>query len=125
MNDPNVYIKSLLTMQAFAAFFILIAIPLIKHKIPRNGLYGFRTKTTLSCDEIWYPANAYFGRSFAIANVVTILAMTVLYLIRDLVPLMYFIRLSLATLVVPSTFAAIMTFRCIHLLKKKQRAGMN
>ncbi|MDF1752604.1 MAG: SdpI family protein [Verrucomicrobiales bacterium] len=29
----------------------------------RNQLYGFRTRKTLSSDEIWYPANQYAGKA--------------------------------------------------------------
>jgi uncharacterized membrane protein len=34
-----------------------LSIPMLLNKIPRNQVYGFRTKLTLSSDEIWYPAN--------------------------------------------------------------------
>ncbi len=40
---------------------IVLAIPLILQKIPRNGLYGLRTAFTMSSDEIWYQANKISG----------------------------------------------------------------
>lgn len=43
----------------------LISLPLIAGRVPRNGLYGFRTARTLGSDEAWYPANRYAGRQLA------------------------------------------------------------
>ena len=64
MSESSVYFKSFVTILACASLFALMAIPLILRKIPRNGAYGFRTPKTLSNDELWYKANAYFGRAF-------------------------------------------------------------
>jgi SdpI/YhfL family protein len=36
---------------------IVLSIPMILRKVPRNSLYGFRTAYTLSSDEVWYRAN--------------------------------------------------------------------
>ena len=51
------------------ALFIVIAIPLILQRVPRNRLYGFRTPRTLASDEIWYPANRVAGIALATAGV--------------------------------------------------------
>jgi hypothetical protein len=40
-----------------AAGNIAISIPLFLGKIPPNKFYGFRTRKTLSNDQIWYAAN--------------------------------------------------------------------
>jgi hypothetical protein len=38
---------------------IAVAIPLIIGKVPRNRFYGFRTRYSLSSDEVWYRAKAW------------------------------------------------------------------
>lgn len=51
-------------------FFILIAahavlfglsVPLALGRVQRNNWYGFRTPSTVSRDEVWYPVNAAYG----------------------------------------------------------------
>jgi hypothetical protein len=39
-----------------------LSIPLIRRKIPPNGLYGFRIRKTMENPDIWYPANRYAGK---------------------------------------------------------------
>ena len=39
----------------------VVALPLMRGRIPRNGIYGFRVPKTLSSDAIWYPANRFMG----------------------------------------------------------------
>jgi hypothetical protein len=91
-----------------------MAIPLILRKVSRNCAYGFRTSKTLSSDEIWYDANAYFGRAFFIANFVTAILMLILYNHQQDFSLEHFIKLSIATLVAPSVVAVLLTFSHIH-----------
>ncbi|MGC8667416.1 MAG: SdpI family protein [Chthonomonadales bacterium] len=40
---------------------LILGIPLTLGRIPRNGIYGFRTAKTLASDEAWYPANRFAG----------------------------------------------------------------
>ncbi len=49
---------------------IVLSIPMILGKVPRNSLYGFRTAYTLSSDEVWYRANKISGIALLIAGVV-------------------------------------------------------
>jgi uncharacterized membrane protein YjgN (DUF898 family) len=37
--------------------FLGVLIPLVKRKIGRNALYGFRTRETLASDKAWYAVN--------------------------------------------------------------------
>ena len=53
-----------------AGFIALVSIPLILKVIPRNSVYGFRTPSTLSSDEIWFPANYFAGWALFIAAAV-------------------------------------------------------
>jgi len=41
--------------------FIALGIPLKLNKIPPNRWYGFRTRKTLSDDDIWYAVNSATG----------------------------------------------------------------
>lgn len=58
MNDPAVF----LVLFLFGGLlFILLGLPLKYEKVPRNWFYGFRTRKTLSNDEIWYAVNRLTG----------------------------------------------------------------
>jgi hypothetical protein len=46
---------------ASCVIFAIISVPLILRVVPPNGIYGFRTATTQSSRELWYPANAFAG----------------------------------------------------------------
>lgn len=56
--------KTLVTILICDAVFVIISIPLILRKVPRNIVYGFRIRATLEDDFVWYAANAYFGKLF-------------------------------------------------------------
>ena len=87
----------------------LIALPLALRKIPRNRLYGVRTRRTLADDRVWYETNAYGGRCLIVASAVTIAMVVILGLTplpRDLL-----VPAGLAALVVPSLVAAILAVR--------------
>jgi hypothetical protein len=43
---------------------IALAILMLLGKIPRNHFYGFRTRLSLSSDEIWYHSNRFSGKCF-------------------------------------------------------------
>jgi len=53
-----------------ALLFFIVALPLIIGVIPRNRLYGFRTRKTLSDDAVWYPVNRAAGVAIVIASAV-------------------------------------------------------
>ena len=63
-------LRSLVLMLAAPVALILVAIPLILEKIPRNRFYGFRTPYTMSSDEVWFRANRISGVAFLIAGIV-------------------------------------------------------
>lgn len=48
--------------------FVLLAIPLIVGIVPRNYLYGFRSRRTLQSDALWYPVNRVAGVLLALAG---------------------------------------------------------
>ena len=87
----------------------LIALPLALRKVPRNRLYGVRTRRTLADDRVWYATNAYGGRCLIIASVITVGVVLILALTplpRDLL-----VPAGLVALVVPSLVAGILAIR--------------
>lgn len=107
--ESTVYFKGLCTVLALAGLFILIALPLVLHKVPPNSLYGFRTPKTLRSHKIWYEANAFFGRCLIVASLVSSVAILAIYALADLSPDLY-LKVSLFALIAPSGFAVILTF---------------
>ena len=108
--------KVLVTILACDFIFVIIAIPLILRKVPRNVIYGFRIKATLQNDFVWYETNAYFGRLLLISSFVSALLIVFLYF-SDIVSMRNFINVSIAVLVVPSMIAMLMTLRYIKSIK--------
>ncbi len=65
------------------ALLMLIAIPLIRKKIPKNAFYGFRTpKTMAGSDEQWYRINREGGIAIFIAGSISLLASIFLRIIQ-------------------------------------------
>ena len=46
----------------------VLAIPLWMRAVPRNVLYGVRTRATLADETLWYDVNAACGRDLAVAG---------------------------------------------------------
>ncbi|HEV7486217.1 MAG TPA: SdpI family protein [Thermoanaerobaculia bacterium] len=53
-----------------ALIFFIVAIPLAIGVIPRNRLYGFRTRRTLADDAVWYRVNRAAGFGIMIASAI-------------------------------------------------------
>jgi uncharacterized membrane protein len=53
-----------------ALIFFILAIPLAIGLIPRNRLYGFRTKRTLADNAVWYRVNRLAGITIMIASAI-------------------------------------------------------
>jgi SdpI/YhfL family protein len=117
----TVFEKGLITILGCAFVFAALAIPLMLRKVPRNVIYGFRTRTTLSSDSIWYEANAHFGRGLLAASIVSALAICVLVQL-DFEP-RTFLNLSVVVLVVPAAIATLRTASFIRLLTRKSDRG--
>ena len=60
MKDATLLIVSLWI--AIPALIIVLFYPLLKRKVKRNGLYGFRIAATMSSDKAWYELNEYAGK---------------------------------------------------------------
>ena len=105
-----------MTVLILVAVFILLAVPLILKKVPRNSLYGFRVKATLEDDTVWYEANAYFGRAFLAASLLSAALIVLLYRLNA-VPESDFMNASLAVLIVPQLLVVVLTLRFIRSIK--------
>lgn len=68
----------LLVFLLSGALIAFVSLPLIRGRIGRNYLYGFRTPKTLESDDVWYPANRYAGRELLRAGLVLALGALVL-----------------------------------------------
>jgi SdpI/YfhL protein family len=60
-----------------------LSVPLILHKIPPNGWYGFRIPATLQNPTLWYTVNAYAGRRFLVVGLGTSIGAIVLYYVTS------------------------------------------
>ena len=112
-GEHQMLFKGLVTILVCDLIFAIIAIPLILRKVPRNVVYGFRTRSTLENDFIWYEANAYFGRLFLISSFISALLIVSLYF-SNLVSVQNFLKASIAVLVVPPLVAVLLTLRYIR-----------
>ncbi len=112
----DAYDKGLMTILVCCVIFGLISIPLIMRKIPRNPVYGYRTRATLSDDKVWYEANAYFARKFLAASVLSACIAVVLHGWRSLSPDTY-MKVIILSLVVLVLFAWLLTVRFVHEMK--------
>jgi hypothetical protein len=70
----------ILALYAFSGLLLAgLSIPLILHKIPPNGLYGFRIPSTLENPDLWYKVTAYSGRRFLVTGLGTSLGAIILF----------------------------------------------
>jgi uncharacterized membrane protein len=52
-----------------AAAILVVSLPLILGLIPRNRIYGIRTRKTLSDDRTWYSVNRFGGEMILAASI--------------------------------------------------------
>ena len=115
-NNMNVFDKGLITILACNVFFCLLSLPLIFQKVPRNPVYGYRTRATLSDDTLWYKANMYFGIRFCVMSILSASIAVVLYCRQGLSPEAY-LRMTVVLLVVPVLIAGLLTARFIRAIR--------
>ncbi len=56
-----------------------LSIPLILHKVPPNGIYGFRIPATFEDPELWYKVNAYAGKRLLVVGLGTAVGAIIFY----------------------------------------------
>jgi uncharacterized membrane protein len=109
----SVFDKGLVTILVCAAVFSLLSIPLIFRRMPRNPVYGYRTRATLSDDALWYKANAYFGFRFLAASLLSACIAVALHEWQGLSPQAY-LKVSVVLLVTPVVVAGLLTSRFVR-----------
>jgi len=119
----GIFEKGLITILAVDAVLVIISIPLILRKVPRNIVYGYRTRATLADDVVWYEANAHFGRGLVIASLVSALAVLFLFRSGDLAP-SSFVKATIVAMALPPLVAALATARYIHKLKQRDTSRL-
>lgn len=112
----SLFDKGLMVILGCSILFSLVAIPLILGRIPPNPVYGYRTRATLGDARIWYEANAYFGKRFLIANVLSAFMAVVLHQWQCLPPPIY-LQVSIVLLAAPVAASWLLTARFIRSLK--------
>jgi uncharacterized membrane protein len=109
----SIFDKGLITILICSVVFSLASIPLILRRVPRNPVYGYRTRVTLSDDALWYKINAYFGMRFLVATLLSACVAVALHGWQGLSPQAY-LKVSVSLLVAPVVVAWILTVRFVH-----------
>jgi hypothetical protein len=105
-----VFFKGLVTVLALDLLMVVLAIPLILRKVPRNVIYGFRTCATLADDFVWYETNAHFGRGLLVASLLSAGAVLVLSEVNG-ASQRFFFAATIAAMVLPPLVATGLTLR--------------
>src|ERR1700755_677727 len=66
--------------------FVAFGIPLKRGKIPPNMWYGFRTRKTLSNEEIWYAVNRVTGWDMIRVGTSLVMASIIVLIFRNWLP---------------------------------------
>jgi len=112
----SIFDKGFFTILGCAALLVLVAVPLALRKIPRNIAYGFRTRATMASDEIWYEANAHFGRGLIVSTLCGTFVAYLVYVYQPFSP-DAFLPVSILLLVAPGAIAALATASHVRTLR--------
>ena len=63
---------------------ILVAVPLVRRRIPPNGLYGLRVPATFADGTVWYDANARSGHDLITMGLALLAVTIVLFFVPGL-----------------------------------------
>jgi uncharacterized membrane protein len=109
----SVLAKSVIVVLVGSALSCLLSLPLIRRRVPPNLVYGYRTRATLSDEALWYEANAYFGRKFLLASLLSACGTAALLVWRGLSPEAC-IPVTVVLLSAPVALAAVLTSRFVR-----------
>jgi hypothetical protein len=115
--------KAFITLLSCTCLFLVLAIPLVLRKVPRNRIYGFRTRATLKDDLLWFEANAHFGRRLVAASLFSVVAVFVLYYTAFSPEI--FVYAALGVIVAPALAAALDTFLHLRSLERRGSAPVS
>jgi uncharacterized membrane protein len=57
-------LASVITMASAGALMVALGVPMMRRRVPPNGIYGLRVAATMADRWVWYEANARTGREF-------------------------------------------------------------
>lgn len=114
----TIFDKGLYTVLACCALFVLVSIPLALRMVPRNPVYGYRTRSSMANDEIWYSANAYFARALIAASSVAAAAAYAIDLTRPFHS-PDFLPVTVVLIAAPGVIAALATGRFLRLSQQR------
>jgi uncharacterized membrane protein len=114
----SVFDKGLITILVCYAFFGIASIPLVLRRVPRNPVYGYRTRATLGDDALWYEVNAYFGVKLIVATALSTCVAVALHLWQGLSPQVY-LKVSVVLLAAPALVAWLLTARYARVSRRK------
>jgi len=109
----DVHDKSLITILGVSLLLVALAVPLALRLVPRNCVYGFRTRATMANDELWLSANAYFGQRLIVATVFGCAVAVITYLLFPL-PKDLIVPITVLCLALPSLIVTLATVRFVR-----------
>lgn len=109
----DIHDKSLITILGVSLLLVALAVPLALRLVPRNAVYGFRTRATMANDELWLSANAYFGQRLIVGTVFGCALAIIMYLLFALPPDLI-VPVSVLCLALPSLIVTLATVRFVR-----------
>ena len=71
---------TLLALYSFSGLLLAgLSVPLILQKIPPNGLYGLRVRSTMENPRVWYKVNTYAGKRLLVVGLGSAIGAIILY----------------------------------------------
>lgn len=102
-------------------FFVVLAIPLMRRRVPPNDWYGLRVAATFADESVWYDANAGSGRDLLVlglAQIVVSLAPAVVRMRAET-----YATANIAFLLIGTLAFAVIGIRRARLLLKARQAS--
>lgn len=109
----SVFDKGFYTILGIAMLLIVLAIPLALRRVPRNPVYGYRTRAAMATDDIWYAANAYFARMLIATSLCSVILGWIVDMLQPFSADTY-LPLSVLIIAAPPVVAAVATRRFVR-----------
>jgi uncharacterized membrane protein len=100
-----------------------MGVPMMRRKVPPNGLFGLRVPATMADEWVWYEANARSGRDFVVLGAVTAGLAILLPVVPGVSELAYNTALTFVLIGGVVMVAAVGWRRANRLLRLKAGAG--
>jgi uncharacterized membrane protein len=106
---------------ATGVILVLVAVPMIRRRVPPNRLYGLRVSATYADEWVWYEANAASGRDMLLLGVLQLAVAIVGLLFLRQLPIAY-VLLNTAVICAGAIAVAIVgLLRADRLLKRRRQ----